>query len=206
MDNVGLNMAITIAANSFNAGGNWGFLSKRNPDYDKIYKILISSRGGYRMYNVYNGVIVIVPSNYIYSAVTQVEEVTPEVLDRQKNRVNYEIPELQKYLASVIRKMVKPTNITEDYEEYTFAIYSCNTMHKLRLNGIEYPAFSVSEIEVIKELAKLRKYADIYLSVENGFKSMADLTGNAGVDEVIKGLEISDTLTGVFMTIRIVRH
>ena len=36
MNNLGLNMAATIAADSFNVGGNWGFLSENNRDFDKI--------------------------------------------------------------------------------------------------------------------------------------------------------------------------
>ena len=204
MNNLGLNMAATIAADSFNVGGNWGFLSENNRDFDKILSILRSDNT-IKMYSVSNGYIIFVNPNYLSSVISQVEVVTPEVWSRQQTRVSTEVTELQRYLTNILRKSVRPTQVNPEYEEYTFAIYSCNTLHKLRLNGIEYPAFSLSEKEVIKELAKLRNYVEIYFSVESGFKYIGELSGSAGIEEVVKGWEISDTITGVFMTIRIVR-
>ena len=74
------------------------------------------------------------------------------------------------------------------------------------MNGIEYPAFSLTVLEALKQVNQLSKYAEIYISVGNGFEKLTDVVNMNKLDAVHNGLEISSTMTGVFVTIRVVRQ
>lgn len=204
MKAVGVNMACVSAANSFYIGGNWGFILNTHPDYEQMYKIM-KNDGDVKIYEVENGIIVFVNPNYLHSVLSQVDSIGQDVLMKHQTRPTEEVAEFQKYLMGVLKDTVKCSTRTPDYDEYVFAIYSCSNLHKLRLNGMEYPAFSLTEVEAIKEISKMRKYLDIYFAVENSFKNISELVGDSGIKEVLKGLEISPTMNGVFMTIRVIR-
>ena len=210
MDAVGVNMACVAAADSFYIGGNWGFILKSHPDFNQMYSIM-KKDGNVKIYEVENGIIVFVNPNYLHSVLSQVDETftqnpveTQKILNRHQNRASEEITNFKNYLLRVLKGSAT-INRTPDYEEFVFAIYSCNNLHKLRLNGIEYPAFSITEVEAIKEIVKMRKYGEVYFAVENGFKNITELSGDKGINEVLKGLEISPTMNGTFMTVRFVR-
>lgn len=209
MNDVGMNMAAVIASNSFYVGGNWGFVLRDNPEYDKIMNILHNSmRQGVpiKMISVSNGIIVFVAPNNLQSVISQVEQITPDILQKQQTRLQYETNELQNYLRNVLRSNCKTVQQTSTYDEYVFAIYSCNNLHKIRLNGVEYPAFSLTVLEALKQVHQLCKYAEIYINVGNGFENLNEVVNMNKLESVYNGLEISTTMTGVFLTIRVVRQ
>ena len=208
MNDVGLNMASVIASNAFYIGGNWGFVLKENPEYARIMGILRNSMNQgmpIKMVNVSNGSIIFMAQNQLQSIISRVEQVTPEMIQKQQTRLQEETTELQNYLRNVLKGSCKAYKQTPTYDEYVFAIYSCNNLHKLRLNGVEYPAFSLTILETLKQVSQLTKYADIYIQVRDGFESLNDVVSMNKLDEVYGGLEISTTMTGVFVTIRVVR-
>lgn len=208
MNDVGLNMAAVVASNSFYVGGNWGFVLRNNGEFDKIMGIIQNSmRQGapIKLMPVSNGVIVFIAPNNLQNIISQVEQITPDVIQKQHTRVQEETNEFQNYLRNVLRGSCKAVQQTSTYDEYVFAIYSCNNLHKIRLNGIEYPAFSLTVLEALKQVNQLTKYAEIYINVGNGFDRLDEVVSMNKLDSVYNGLEISTTMTGVFLTIRVVR-
>lgn len=209
MNDVGLNMAAVVASNSFYVGGNWGFVLRENSEFEQIMGILQNSMrqgASIKMVNTSNGVIVFVAPNHLQNVISQVEQITPDVMQKQQTRLQAETAEFQNYLRNVLRGTCKVTHQAATYDEYVFAIYSCNNLHKIRLNGIEYPAFSLTVLEALKQVNQLSKYAEIYISVGNGFEKLTDVVNMNKLDAVHNGLEISSTMTGVFVTIRVVRQ
>ena len=209
MNDVGLNMAAVVASNSFYVGGNWGFVLRENSEFEQIMGILQNSmRQGapIKMVNTSNGVIVFVAPNHLQNVISQVEQITPDIMQKQQTRVQAETAEFQNYLRNVLRGTCKVTHQAATFDVYVFAIYSCNNLHKIRLNGIEYPAFSLTVLEALKQVNQLSKYAEIYISVGNGFEKLTDVVNMNKLDAVHNGLEISSTMTGVIVTIRVVRQ
>ena len=75
----------------------------------------------------------------------------------------------------------------------------------MRVNGIEYPAYSLSIVEAVKEIIKLKNHLDIYISTKDSFISLNEINNLNDINKLSEGLEISNTLTGVFLTIRVVK-
>ena len=87
MNDVGLNMAAVVASNSFYVGGNWGFVLRENSEFEQIMGILQNSmRQGapIKMVNTSNGVIVFVAPNHLQNVISQVEQITPDVMQNSK--------------------------------------------------------------------------------------------------------------------------
>ena len=139
MDNRAINMASVIAADSFYSGANWGFLLEENAEFESILSILNNSN--VKKIRVDNGYIVFCDYEYLKNVIARVEPLTEEVLVRYRTRLQREIPELQKLLTSVLRKNCKYLDDCGSYYELNIGLYCTNNMNKMRINGIEYPAF-----------------------------------------------------------------
>lgn len=203
--NVALNMAAVAASDSFYVGGNWGFILDTHPDYERILKILNGVDNSVRIIHVSNGLILLVNPTYLQSVISQVEPVTPEILNRHQTRVASESKEFQTLINSIYQGNCRYANRGVNYEEYVIGVYSCNNLHKIRLNGVEYPAYNLTILEALKTLNVLTKYVDIYINVGGHFEDLKNVISNNMINEVYNGMEISNTLTGAFFTIRVVR-
>lgn len=204
--NVALNMAAVAASDSFYVGGNWGFILDTHPDYERILNILNNVDSTVKVYQVANGLLLLVNPNYLQSVISQVEQITPEIINRHQSRVSLETKEFQSLVNSIYKGDCRYCNRTADYEEYVIGAYSCNNMHKIRLNGVEYPAYNLTILEALKTLSVLTKYVDIYINTGRGFENLNTVISNNMINDVYRGLEISNTMTGVFFTIRVVRR
>lgn len=202
--NTGLNMAAVIASNSVYVGGNWGFVSNTNDDYERIYACMVNNENSkFNIVEVSNGLLVFCDINYLYKAVSQVEVLTPEVTNKVKTRASSELGKLQQFLMSIKNKNCKYGTKVDDFIEYDIALYCCNSMNKIRLNGKEYPAFSLTVMEACREILKLGNVIPIYVNMGDSFKNIKDMKSNDDVDKIMSALEISNTLTGAFLTIRV---
>ena len=195
---MGIQMGVTITADSFMVGGNWGFVLDSNTDANRILEILQSDERN-KIIRVMNGFLVTCNKEALVQSIQQVMPLTQEVLDVHKNRLNMEIIEFQKYLTQILRNGM-PTGMLDkdDTVEYTFGIYSCNKMHKMRLNGIEYPAYNLTLSEVTKELLKLRSKMVVYVGVANGYKDLKEITD---ISQLYSGLELAESQNGALMCI-----
>lgn len=195
---MGIQMGATITADSFLVGGNWGFVLDSNEDAERILDILKTDEHN-KVIRVMNGHIVICNKEILAKNIQQVMPITQEILTVHKNRLNTEILEFQKYLTQILRRgMPKGMFDSNDTVEYTFGIYSCNKMHKLRLNGIEYPAFNLTLSEIVPELLKLRKKMDLYAGVSEGYMDIKNITD---IEKLYRGLELAESQNGVLMSI-----
>lgn len=202
--NTGLNMAAVIASNSVYVGGNWGFVSNVNEDYERIYACMVNNDNPkYSVVEVSNGLLVFCDTNYLYQAVSQVEVLSPDITNKVKTRASSELGKLQQFLMSIKNKNCKYGTKVEDFIEYDIALYCCNSMNKIRLNGKEYPAFSLTVMEACREILKLGSVIPIYVNMGDSFKNIKDMKSNDDVDKIMSALEISNTLTGAFLTIRV---
>jgi hypothetical protein len=72
----------------------------------------------------------------------------------------------------------------------------------MRINGIEYPAFTLSLSEALKEIVKLNSKLSIYVYVSNGFDKLSNVLASEALEAVYSGLEIASSGTGAFLTLR----
>ena len=99
---MGIQMGVTITADSFMVGGNWGFVLDSNTDANRILEILQSDERN-KIIRVMNGFLVTCNKEALVQSIQQVMPLTQEVLDVHKNRLNMEIIEFQKYLTQILR-------------------------------------------------------------------------------------------------------
>lgn len=198
-----MNYAAVIASNSFYVGGNWGFVLKDNEEYNQILTILRQDKN-VKYLTVSNGLIVFCDMGYLTQTISQVESVTPEIVEKQKSRASIEIVEFQKFLTQIVHSSSKYGIVEDGYTEYNIGLYSCNNLHKIRLNGVEYPAFSLSIVEACKEILKISNVMDVYINAEGKFVNIKKLQEGLKIQNIVSNLEISNTLTGAFLTIRTV--
>ena len=202
---VGLNVAAVTAADSFFAGGNWGFVLSEDEDFNRTYELLCSAGNSVRMTEVSNGVIVFVDPKYLQNVLSQVEQITPDIMNKHQTRAQVETAEFQNFLMSALKGQSKYVRRQANFEEYCIGLYSCNNLHKIRLNGIEYPAYSLTVLEALKQISQLTKYVDVYISIGDTFEDLRNIISNNRMEDVNNGLEISPSRTGVFLTVRFVR-
>lgn len=200
MDNRAINMASVIAADSFYSGANWGFLLEENPEFESILSILNNSN--VKKIRVDNGYIVFCDYEYLKNVIARVEPLTEEVLVKYRTRLQREVPELQKLLTSVLRKNCKYLDDCGSYYELNIGLYCTNNMNKMRINGIEYPAFTLSLSEALKEIVKLSSRLSIYIYVSNGFDKLNNVLASEALESIYSGLEIASSGTGAFLTLR----
>lgn len=203
MNNNVMNYAAVIASNSFYIGGNWGFVLNENEEYSQILNILKQDKN-VKYLVVSNGLIVFCDLAYLTQTISQVESVTPDIIEKQKNRLSIEMKEFQKFLTQVVHNTSKYGIVEDGYTEYNIGLYSCNNLHKIRLNGLEYPAFSLSIVEACKEILKISNVMDVYINAEGKFVNIKKLQEGLKIQSIVSNLEISNTLTGTFLTIRTV--
>lgn len=200
MDNVGVNMAASIAADSFYVGGNWGFLLEENSEYDAILDILNNSN--VKKIRLSNGYLVFCDYEYLKNVIARVEPLTEESINRYRTRLQREIPELQKLLTSIIRGNCKYVEDCGSYYEINIGLYCTNNMHKMRINGIEYPAFTLSLSEALKEIVKINSRVPLYIYVSRNFEKLSEVLAINSLEPLYSGLEIASSGTGVFLTLR----
>lgn len=201
MDSRAVNMSAVITASSFYVGGNWGFLLEDNPEFVEILDILNNSN--VKKIRVSNGYIVFCDYDYLQKVVSRVENVTPEILNRGINRLRTEVPEFQKFLTTILRKNCKYLEDCGSYYEINIGLYCTNNTHKIRINGIEYPAFSLTLSEALKEVVKLNSRMSIYICEASGFEKLNTALSMNSLEPIYSGVEISNSCTGAFLTLRI---
>ena len=202
MNNTAVNMAAVVASSSFYNGGNWGFVLENNSEYDGIMGVF-NSEPTIKKIKVNNGYIVFCDYNYLLESIRRVEQVSQETMNKYSNRLNTEVPEFQKFLTEVLRGTSKYMEDCGSYVEYNIGLYSCNNLHKVRVNGIEYPAFSLTLQEALKEIIKLRDKMTIYANTQDGFFELNQLLSQKNMSVFYNGMDIANSTNAVFLTIRI---
>lgn len=201
-------LAIILCANAFRFGGNWGFLRRSKPEFREILEVLKEERPNVRAIPVKNGAIIFANENflahnvnYVYPNAINEDFVTLAMRRREEERANF-----MKFLKSALSgdKYKK-----KGYYEITLGVFCVNEKTNLiRLNGVDYPAYKLTLIEVLDIASRLNRkvYA---LAVKEDKTEVFDLIQNLamnswGLAALYRGLEIAESDTGAFLTLRIV--
>lgn len=207
----GAKVAIVLCANAFRFGGNWGYLLP-DKDFKGYMESLKGERPNIKAYQVSNGALVLVNENFLATNVNAVipNAINGSFVDMAKKRRKDEQERFNKFLKNVISGKSKYAKTGSGKYALTLGIYSVNDTNAIRLNGTEYPAYKISLIETLEFLNQVAKAGHKVLvhAVKEDGTSVYDTPFNLGsnskgIQAVYRGLEISETGTGVFLKISI---
>lgn len=210
----GAKLALVTCANAYHFGAAWGLLKQSDSDYLGKLKVLKEESSQVRLYQVENGAIVIcneaflrnivntVVPNGINSSFVAMKEARKE--EQKKKYLNF-----VKRIAEGKNSAVK--RINGGYE-ITVGIYCTNEVSEIRLNGITYPAYRLSMYEAVDSLHKNPVLSGHIwakgIIEENGQKRVvwdkleSMVLNSKGQAAMYRALEMSETGTGVFLTVR----
>lgn len=207
----GAKVAIVLCSNAFRFGGNWGYLTPGR-DFKGYLESLKGEKGNVKAYQVSNGALVLVNENFL---ATNVNAVVPNAIngsfvDMAKKRRKEEQERFNKFLKNVVAGKSKYAKTGNGKYALTLGIFSINDTNQIRLNGNEFPAYKINLIETLEFLNQVAKAGHkvlVHAVKEDGtsvYETPFNLGGNTkGIQAVYRGLEISETGTGVFLKISI---
>lgn len=204
----GTKLGLTLCSQSYLVGGNWGYLNIEHTDYNKILNLLNEEKGIIKLMPVSNGVIVISNQAVLHDLISEVDSsiITQEVQKAHQERVDLESHKCLKFLESVVKGTSKYGESYNGFTEYNVGIYSSNDTSKIRLNGIEYPAYKLTIQEMLECLKQLSRFKKVYVKAYTEIECKEEFIQVPEIvtASLIKSLELSPTGTGVFITFRVV--
>lgn len=203
-------LAIVLCAGSFRFGGNWGFI-RGGKDLKGQIETLKEERPNVKAIPVANGALIQCNENFLAHNVNLAVPgaIGGAFVDRANKRKSEEKARFAKFMKNVETGKSAHVKKGANYSEITFGIFCVNDTNAIRVNGKEYPAYKMTLLETLEFANRL---------VENGrkvyvravkpdgvavFDEIRNLSNSKGLQAIYKGLEISETDTGVFITLRI---
>ena len=196
-------VAAVRAADSFFVGGNWGLFVNTEDDFDSFLKIIKSDRD-VKVIDVENGFITFSDTKFLYDSLCQVMQVPQEVVELHKQRVQIEGNELKKIINAIYNASSKYAKKENGVIDFNLGIYSINKGNKTFVNGVEYPSVNMTLEEVYSVLSKYLHLSDIQFYTSNGYRSIREMNRN-NLSEFYKGIEIANSGSGAFVSIRLTR-
>lgn len=205
-------MAIVMCANSFRFGGNWGLLRTTNKDFHGILETLLQEKPSVRAVRTRNGALILCSENFL---AYNVNLAVPDAIDgafveKAKKRREEERVKYAKFINNVLEGKNSHIKKVNNYYEITIGIFSMNDTNVIRLNGIDYPAYKLTLLEALEYVRYLNKTGkQVYVrAVTEAGKEVFDLIerlafNSKGQSAIYRGLEIADSDTGAFLTLRI---
>lgn len=213
IDNIseGAKQAIVLCALSYRNGGNWGMMRKAaESQYSEKIALLKQESNNIKAESLSNGCLVLCKESFLTDNINKLvpNAINASYKQMKDERIKEDREKFIKFMEKVIDGKVKSVKNIGGGRELTIGIYSVNKVNTINLNGIEYPAYKVTAPEVISWVAKQFPNRGYFKTVTpNGHqvfeKAEKILSNQAMMKGVYKGLEISNTGTGVFMTIRL---
>ena len=205
--------AIVLCAEAFRFGGNWGFIRRDNRDSEGIIEALKTERQNFKVYPVANGYIVVAEKNFLANAVNSVvpNAINGGFVEKANQRADVEKQKFVKFLDSIANGKSNYVRQGNGYVELELGIYSVNDTNLIRLNGKDYPAYKLELMEALNYARYLvNKGKQVYVKAINpadgsvtwGTIEQLAYSGQ-GVAAMYKAVEISDSNTGAFLTMRI---
>lgn len=209
---VGGRVAVVTCASAFRFGGNWGFINKSRDEYSGFLEVLREERKNARLFRVSNGAVILCDENFLAYNVNKVvpNAIDGKFVDKAKARKQEEYAKFEKFLKSIVDGKSKYLKQGQGYSEITFGIFSINDTNMIRINGVDYPAYKLNLTEAMGLADRLR-LKGVHIAVravddsgKETFASPMELMGNSkGQKAVYRGLEIAESDTGVFITLRV---
>lgn len=209
----GAKLAIVLSANSFRFGGNWAFIKSERKDFRSQLETLKPERPHIKAIPVSNGALILSSENYLAHTVNSVvpNAINGSFVDMANKRRADEKVRFQKFVESVAKGKSKHVKTAKGYRELTVGIFSVNDTNAIRINGTDYPAYKLTLIEALEYVNQLTSTGSkVYARAvkEDGsevFDQIFNLATNSkGVQALYRGLEIAESETGVFLTLRII--
>lgn len=205
-------MAIVLCTEAFASGGNWGFLPRSRADFSAVIETLKEEHGNVSLIRVSNGAIVVAKEAFLGQSVNAL---VPNALgmafvEKAKQRRAEEQERFAKFIKSVTSGKSKYVKKAEGYYELTLGVFCVNETNLIRLNGVDYPAYKLSLVEALSHIHEVlqREGRTLYVRAIKEDSSpvygkVTDFMNTKGLAALYRAVEISDTNTGAFVTIRI---
>lgn len=209
----GAQLAIVLCANSFRFGGNWGFIRKERKDFRDQLETLKQERPNVRAIPVTNGALILSNENFLAHNVNAVvpNAINGSFVDMANKRKADEKARFQKFIENIAKGKSSYVKSAKGYYELTLGIFSVNDTNHIRINGKDFPAYKLTLMEALdyaNQLASTGKQVYARAVKEDGtevFDKVFNLAGNSkGQQALYRGLEIADSETGLFLTLRLV--
>ncbi len=211
---VGAREAIVLMSDAFRLGCNWGYIKNTHPDYRDVLTALKEEKGAIKMFQAENGAIVMADKNFLTKVVNDVAPglINADFIKNAEERAKNETESALKFVKKVADGKSPYVKEKDGYQELQLGILSVNQVNEIRLNGVSYPAFRLNLQEALGLLDTL-KNAGINVLVRGVKADGAALWGtpfqlggnSAALEAAYRGLQISDTDTGVFLSVRLRR-
>lgn len=209
----GAKQAIVMCAESFRFGGNWGFLRNSNHEFKAIIEALREDKDSVKPYPVSNGVIVVCDKNFLANSVNSVVPggIGRDFVENARKRSETERQKFIKFLRDLANGKNRFVKQGNGYGELVLGIYSTNDTNLIRLNNIDYPAYKLNLQETLEFLRSLgndsKKVYIKAIDVDTGktvWGTVEQLAYTSkGMASIYKALEIAESNTGVFLTLRV---
>lgn len=206
----GSKMAIVMCANAFRFGANWGLLRKSNSEYKGILEALKEEKQNTRVTMVENGCIIECKEQFLANAVNTAvpNAIDGEFVNIAVKRKEDEKGKFRKFVKNAVDGKNKYVTQCNGYKEFVVGLYCVNDTNFIRINGKDIPSYKLTLAEALPALKMfLEAGMQVYIPVEVSegnvkFMPIGECVPNA-IPQVFKAMEISDTDTGVFLTVRI---
>lgn len=200
-------LTLVHCAGSFRFGGNWGYIRTSHPEFETLKEeFLGADKNVVTIQKVANGALVLAKREYLSKVAN---ELLPGIIDgnfiqHAKHRESDERKKFLTFVERVLKEKSKHVIKKNGYSELTLGIYSSNEVNAIRINGEDYPAYRLTAQEALK--AFMMKGQELgretFVKTSDSFIPIKTIQSSDWV-KVFGGLEISDSDTGVFITLRI---
>lgn len=206
-------LALVLCAGAFRFGGNWGFIRSSKSDFKGQLETLKEEKPNVKAIPLKNGALILSDENFLSHNVNLAvpNAINGTFVEKANARKADEKKRFQKFIENVAKGKSSHVKHAKGYYELVLGIYCVNDTNAIRLNGNDYPAYKITLIEALEyanQLTNIGKQVYALAVDENGkqvFGKVFDLASNSkGVAALYKGLEIAESETGVFLTLRIV--
>lgn len=208
----GQKTAIVICASSFRFGGNWGFIRANKPDFKGQLQTLKSAHPNVKAKRLYNGALVLSNENFLASIVNEVipNAINGSFVQMANVRRTKEKALFQKFIENVAKGKSRYVQGQNGYYELVLGIFSINDTNFIRVGGKDYPAYKLTLVEALEYANQLtnRGFKVYAKAVDDNHQVVFDevfnlATNSKGIDALYRGIEIADSHTGAFLTLRI---
>lgn len=210
----GAKLAIMLCSSAFHYGGAWGFLRSTKENFRECIEEFRKEHQNVRLFKVSNGALIHANENFLANAVNALlpGAITQDFAQKAIKRRQAETERFIKFVQNVLDGKEQVTKKNGIYE-LQLGVYSINETNSIRLNGVEYPAYKLTLFEALDIIDKLSKQqnlvSEVYAVTEDNQRVFAPvfaaMTNSKGVQAVYRGLSISETDTGVFVTVHLRR-
>lgn len=208
---VGAQEAIIQCALAYRNGGNWGMIKKASErKYEEKLATLHEEKENVKVEKLSNGCLVLCKEEFLTN---NINRLVPNAIDSsykqmKEKRIAEDREKFVKFMGKVAEGKVKSAKKIAHGYELVIGIYSVNKVNTISLNGIDYPAYKVTAPEVVGWLARQFPHRTAIRTITKGGQQVFEQAENILRDGVkqkamYKGLEISDTGTGIFLTFKI---